>query len=324
MIIKAKSITRSHAINALNYIIKEEKDHLILGYDGADISSASKFVSDCDLYQKDRVKKSFISMVISPHVDNNLSIDDFKKLLLLVQEELKLTNRQYYAVIHRNTKTPHIHLISNRIDYQHKTFNDHHIAWDCQTACIKICKILSIKNGFQYNRQNEYSKLEKEYDIERWNKLQVIRAEFNKIKFVATNIDQVYNHLISQGIKVDKSKYKNGKYGVSISIDGETFKASKVDPLLTLLPNGDSYKANNKMQVLLDNNALRSEGLRTGADIKKEMGEVEGDKSRLKALIEEQAFVIWLMTHKPKKKNEEFDDYKPKRKYRVGLKVQIK
>ena len=81
MIIKSRSITKNHAINVLEYVIREEKDHIVLDSDGADISSAYTFIGDSSLYKKDRVTKAFVSKVISPHAKDKLNKKDLKNLL---------------------------------------------------------------------------------------------------------------------------------------------------------------------------------------------------------------------------------------------------
>ena len=144
MIIKSRSITKNHAINVLEYVIREEKDHIVLDSDGADISSAYTFIGDSSLYKKDRVTKACVSKGKSRHAKDKLNKKDLKNLLHEVFREMKLDNRQFFAVIHQNTDTPHIHVISNRIDYDYNTWNDHHVAFTCQRTCKNVSNKLGL------------------------------------------------------------------------------------------------------------------------------------------------------------------------------------
>lgn len=289
MIIKTRSITKDHAYNTLGYVIKEEKDHIILDADGADISSASLFIGDCCSFSKNNVKKEFVSTVISPHVGDNLSIEDMKKLLHEVRLQLGLDNRQFFAVIHQNTATPHIHVISNRINYKHETWKDHHIAWKCQEACQKVSIKLNLTSAFSKKGTYDKSKIQDKSKFHSQNEknIQYIKNHFADIKYKATHIDEVFKYLKMQGIEVRVSKFKNGLFGVSMQFNGTVVKGSKVDRLLTLLPNEDSYKANNRMQKIFDNNQIRIEGRRSFDDIGIEIGNTLLESSQSKGFVYE-------------------------------------
>lgn len=289
MIIMARSITKDHAFNTLLYIIKEEKEHVYLDSDGADISSASTFLADCSSYSKKNVKKEFISTVISPHVSDNLDLNGMKDLLTEVRNQLKLENRQFFAVIHQNTSTPHIHVISNRIDYDHKTWDDHHVAWKCQEACITLSEKLNLTSAFE--KKGTYDKKQipsnSRFQSETTKNIEFIKNHFLDIKYKATTIDQVLDHLRKKGIEVKVSKFKNGLYGVSMRYNETNVKGSKVDRLLTLLPSGEGFKANSRMEKILDNNKLRKEGRRTQEEISIELKNSHSNSHMKEDLINE-------------------------------------
>ena len=321
-------------MNALDYIIKEEKDHLVLDYDGADISKASIFLSDCSIYQNSRVKKEFVSTVISPHVQDNLSFEDIKKLLHLVLKEMNLDNRQYYAVVHQNTDTPHIHVISNRIDYDHNTWNDHHVAWKCQEACKRVSKKLQLTSAI--SRQGKYEgkgpAKKSKYNEERERRIIEIKKRFSEVKYKALSIDHVYDHLIERGVSVEIVQFKNGLFGVSLEFEGEKVKASKVDRLLTVIPDKDSYTANYVMQALIDRNISRLEGIRTEKEINAELALIKDDNYKKKELLEECLSIIQFKTESYRsavtwKHEEEKQKYLArkfgKKHYQIGFKTQI-
>lgn len=277
MIIKARSITKDHAINVLNYVIREEKDHIPLDSDGADISSAYAFVGDAALYKKDRVKKAFVSMVISPHIQDNLKHENLKELLHEVFNELKLDNRQFFAVVHQNTKTPHIHVVANRIDYDFNTWNDHHIAFECQ----RVCKAVSKKLGLTYaNDRKETYKGRVEAPKNEWQKKRyedknAIIQVFNQVKYEALDIDYVFSHLQENGIEVQIKQLKNGMFGVSFEYNGTKIKASAVHHLLTVVPDKENggYKANKRFQKVIDMNLDKMMGIRTEKDLIRDLND---------------------------------------------------
>lgn len=271
MIIKARSISKEHAINALNYVIKEEKDHLLLDYDGADISSAFAFVGDCSTYKKDRVKNAFVSTVISPHPDDNLSLEDMRPLLHAVLKEMKLNNRQFFAVIHQNTNAPHIHVISNRIDYDFNTWDDHKVLKTCQDACRDVSKQLGLiyAKDLLGSYQGQGKAKKSGYDEKREGDITTIRRLFKEVKYKALDIDYVFHHLRDNGVDVQVKEFKNNLFGVSFEYNGTKVKASKVDRMLSVEKDEENggYKANKRFQKVIDRNLDRMLGKRLEMDL---------------------------------------------------------
>lgn len=331
MIIKSRSISAEHARNTLGYVDKVVKDHLFLAADGIDISTVRTMMEDFSLYKANRVKNSFVTTVISPSIEDKLDIKGLEKLLSNVQKELKLDNRQFYAVIHQNTDTPHIHLISNRIDFDGKVWNDHHVAWKCQDACVKICNELGLtsareRNGkYQGKRKDEKS----EYHIARNNVLKELKGHFKDVKFKAFSIDHIYDYLKSKGIDVEIQKFKNGLFGASFEYQGYKFKASEVNKLLSVVPKEDIYTANPKMQQIIDNNIARFEGKRGQNEILADMAnQPEQTVLYSNELMVFSIFITDSLNERNRKKHEE-DKEKylakkfGKKAFQIGFKIQI-
>jgi len=331
MIIKSRAITIEHARNTLGYVDKEEKDHVFLAADGVDISSVRTMMEDFSLYKSNRVKNSFVTTVISPSIEDKLDIKGLEKLLSNVQKELKLDNRQFYAVIHQNTETPHIHLVSNRIDFDGKTWNDHQVAWKCQAACEKICKDLGLTSAKARKGKYEGKKKEEksEYHIARNKVLKEIKNHFQEIKFKALSIDHIYDHLISKGVDVEIRKFKNGLFGASFEYQGYKFKASEVNRLLSIVPKEDTYTANPKMQIIIDNNIARFEGRRGQNEI---LADLNNQPENVSILTSEfKAYSVFmsdtLYQSNKQKREEEKQKYlsmkNGKRAYQIGFKIQL-
>lgn len=330
MIIKTRSITAEHAKNTLGYVDKEEKDHLFLDADGIDITSIKTMMEDFNLYKSNKVKNAFITTVISPSINDRLDTNGLKKLLSIVQKELKLNNRQFYAVIHQNTDTPHVHLVSNRIDFDGKVWNDHHVAWQCQEACKNIClnynytSANKFKGKYQGNKLNEKS----EFHKLRNTAILEIKDHFKAIKFKALSINDVFHHLQNKGVEIEIKKFKNGLFGVSFKHNDFKFKASEIDRLLTIVPKNDSYTANNKFQLIIDNNIARFEGNRSQNEI---LIDIKLNPDRVAEYAQElNAFKTFISNRSLQNKDQKEENKQKylaeklgKRSYQIGFKIQI-
>lgn len=336
MIIKARSISKDHAINVLEYIIKDEKDHIILDSDGADISSAYSFVSDAELYSKQRVHKAFVSLVISPFKEDNLSSTQLKQVMHEVFNELKLENRQFFAVVHQNTETPHIHVVANRIDYDYNTWKDHNVAFKCQSACKSVAKKLGLTSAFDKGRM-QIDKLDNpnsEWQKVRWDNIKAIRSIINEVKYTALDVDFIFEHLTKNGVEVDIQKFKNGKFGVSLKYNNASFKASNVSPLISVIPDktNNSYKANNKLQIVLDRNLERMLGHRTEQDLIRDKDDISNTDYDNKEFLRESSamhqFIIDTYRRNIDSENEERRQEFLSKKYgrkqkQIGFRVQV-
>lgn len=258
MIIKARSI--SHIKSSLGYILKEEKQHEFLASDGLDTTNVKTMLSDFSIYQKEKVIKGYVSVVISPHQEDKLTIQEYRNLLKETLEELKLNNRQFIAVMHRNTDYPHIHVLLNRIDYKNNTWKDHHIAWKCQSACLSITKKLNLKNAYESTKKENKKTINNQYD-KAFGELkkelqQIVKQELMKGK----DLEHFYSHLESRGVKVEIEQFKNGSFGTTLEYKGVKFKASTINRKLSLQKNGDNYVPKAELQQQFDNNKAIQSG----------------------------------------------------------------
>lgn len=251
MIIKARSI--AHISASLEYITKDGKKHEVLSSDGLDLSSIETMKSDFKLFQKDRVKNGYISVVISPNAKDSLNDKDYITILQETLKELKLENRQYIAVTHNDTNHKHIHVILNRIDYNNQTWNDHHVAWKCQEACKNICATLGLHTAYE-NASKSKKSIENEYDELRESIRQELKSIVKLEMYSAESLEEFHGKLEKRGVKIHIQQFKNGLFGTSLEFKGMKFKASKIDRKLSVSKDGDTYKANPQLHKIFEKN----------------------------------------------------------------------
>lgn len=284
MIIKTRSI--SHINASLEYIVKEEKEHKILNSDGLDTSNIRTMLNDFEIFQKANVKNGFVSVVISPNNKDDLKDKDFNTILQETLKELKLDNRQYIAVTHNNTAHKHIHVILNRIDYNNQTWNDHHIAWKCQTACKNICKKLNLHTAYE-NENKSKGTISNEYDELREEIRQELKGIIKREIYNAENLTELHRNIEERGVKVHIEQYKNGLYGTRFEYKEMKFKASKIDRKLSVVKEGDSYKAKPQLQNIFKQN-LRDKLVPNTKDLEQKMDSLE-DADELLAFMKDKA-----------------------------------
>ncbi|MEY3500942.1 MAG: hypothetical protein RL308_2611 [Bacteroidota bacterium] len=251
MILKGHSI--GSAGDWLSYCTQPGKIYEIMHTDGLDVSSMDAMLSDLQLFENPRLKKPFLSLILSP--DRDLDND---KLILVIEDlrkELKLTDNQMIAITHaekRNMK--HVHLLFNRVDFNDKTYNDSFIGGYCTVAASEVAK----KHGLTDVRSNRYSENKifgaKEFDgkgSEHKKKaaelITIVKDILKKPDILS--IEDVFGELhFEHHVDVTITKHKNGSYGVKLNHDGNNYKASQISRLLTLSPDGDTYGPNKAMK----------------------------------------------------------------------------
>lgn len=234
MILKAKSI--QHIRNSVTYVLKDEKLHIPLLSDGVDTSNVASIIGDFALFQNENVKNGFVSLVISPPNATELKMEAFHELLKSTLKELQLTNRQYFSVLHMNTANPHIHVLLNRVDYNNKTWNDHHVAWKCMDASKKVANELGLPSAHQI--MQEQNKLRKS-----------IRELLRDALGSSMNLTECLYNLNKNGIEVEFQPKKNGSIGSILTFQNARFKASEIDRSFTFELKENKIVASDKLKA---------------------------------------------------------------------------
>lgn len=239
MILKCKSIAHIH--NSIGYILLPEKNHEFVKVDGLDMTSKNSIIADFNLFNNQKVKNGFVSLVISPSRKDKLTTEQFKDLVGVTLKELGLENRQYFAVTHNNTKTPHCHVILNRISYDNKTWNDHHIAWKCKEASARVAKALNLESA--RNREKQLNALRKE-----------IRFKLRECLHESLNLTDFKNRCDKKGIRIKHVQNKNGSIGSRIYYGDESFKVSEIDRIIGFQFFNGLLVPNEKLNVIFESN----------------------------------------------------------------------
>ena len=342
-------ILTSHSIadigKTIDYCLQPKKISNVLCSDGLDLSGLSldnkelhdtnNVKNDFLLYQNKRLKKPYLSLIISPEMD--LTNEKLKEIVHDTLKEMNLENHQMIAITHQElrgeegAKKPvkHVHILINRVGFNNATYNDSYIG----LKGIKVISRVSQKHGLKdvYNTreyknkvaQKEGSKYhsEKKCEIERLQKI-AKGIIYRKSTFT---IDDIFQELQTEHqIDINITKFKNGRFGVVFKSNGHSIKASEVSRLLSVIPMEESYTANKKLELILEKNFYYANSIQPKSmeEIQKEYlihNDLEQLQMNLAAISE--AFRVNI---KKTSKNEE-DKPKKKRKAKkqIGFKVKI-
>ena len=145
MVSKASSTKGS--VQAIDYIMKDEKQGYelcrndLIGSNGKEILSEFRETQGLN----SNCKNNTISIVLSPNNDQIHSKEALKSFTESHLKNLGLSENQYIAYVHNNTKATHIHIIANRINHQGKALNDSYIGFKAQNSAEKI----ALENGLK-------------------------------------------------------------------------------------------------------------------------------------------------------------------------------
>lgn len=206
--------------SAINYILddKGEAKELdrkgVVGENGEEILAEMRFVQSLN----DNCKKNTISMIISPNqtTGKEFAPAELRGILRQQLQNLGLTDHQYIATVHNSTKTPHIHVIVNRIDSKGKALDDSFLSKKAQTSAEKIAISLGLQTA-------------KERGIERANgaKALIVPIQNAIEKYRPKNQGEFVECLTKSGmdVKAIMSKKNTGELN-GYRING--FKASEI------------------------------------------------------------------------------------------------
>lgn len=279
-------ILTSHSIssvsNTIDYCLQPIKIAEVIHSDGLDLTGISfdnssahnteAIKQDFLLYQNERLSKPYLSLILSPEID--LDNKALKEIIDDLLKEMKLDNRQMIAITHTehraweqnsNESKPikHVHILLNRVDYNQNTYNDKFIGLKGIQAASKVAnnhKLRDVYNTRDYERK-AVKKTNSNYHSDKNATAMKLQNIVKPILYSRSNltVDDVFQELISEHqVDIELTKFKNGSYGVQLKYENQTFKASEISRMLTVVPEGDSYKANKQLQQILDKNSMSS------------------------------------------------------------------
>ncbi|MBE7653871.1 relaxase/mobilization nuclease domain-containing protein [Tenacibaculum finnmarkense] len=149
-----------------------------------------------------RAEKKFVENVLSPIKEKGVKLTqkEWKELAEDYAKEMGFTN-QWYAVLHKNTDEPHLHIYANRINFSGKnTINDSYIGKKSGEVANKLCK----KRGWKTAKE-----LTKE-------KKKTINNSIEKHSETATNWDEFIELMYKDGYKFELNYNAKGLNGARI------------------------------------------------------------------------------------------------------------
>ncbi len=146
MIGKGKSI--SHTGASMSYGWNQEKDaevvykQLLAGDNPQEITDEFKIIQE----QNVRTKNNTLSFVLSPTLEDGkyLSKEQLEELTQKFISEMKLSEQQAIAFVHRDKQHTHVHLYVNRIGFDGKAYKDSFIGKRSQLAAERVAKEMGL------------------------------------------------------------------------------------------------------------------------------------------------------------------------------------
>lgn len=163
---------------------------------------------------------------ISFSEEDKLDVDQMKDLAKEFLQKAGFTpeNHQWTIVLHRDTKTPHLHVLANRVGLDGKAVSDFY----SKSNTVKWCKEIEKERGLvQVQEVAKSKRMNKSKDPKKEAKREIQDA-FRKIKGVK-NFDELADKMKESGIDTTIHKHKDGKvYGIAFKKNDIAFKGSQV------------------------------------------------------------------------------------------------
>lgn len=224
MIGKGKSI--SHTRASMSYGWNQEKDAKIVlkeflhGDSPAEITKEFKMLQD----QNHNCTKNTLSFILSPTIEDGRKLDKDKLQTITKRfiHEMKLSERQAIAFVHRDKEHKHIHLYVNRIDFRGVAYNDSFIGKRSQLAAEKVAEHMGLTTVKQVQFEKEFNLKELRTEIKR-------RHDLTMKHLQPKSFDAYIKAMETNGVKVMPTINKqNNLQGFRFEFDGHNLKGSEV------------------------------------------------------------------------------------------------
>lgn len=229
MVSKASSTKGSS--QAIDYIMNEEKQGYelcrndLIGKNGTEILQEFREIQGLN----ERCRNNTFSIVLSPANDQVHTSEELKKFTLEHLKNLGLENCQYIACVHQNTKSTHVHIIANRIDYSGKALNDSYIGFKAQHSAESIAKDYGLTLAKEVRKEKNFeNKFTQELNKEL--KAEIFKAHNLSVRQSPT-FEKYVQSMYDKGYKIQPSITKSGKmqgFRIEPKQAGISFKASEI------------------------------------------------------------------------------------------------
>ena len=191
-----------------------------------------------------RCKNNSISIVISPAREDGtkLTKDELRDISKEYMQRMGLDKHQYVVGLHNDTKTPHLHIIANRINHRGEAYKDGRIgrkSWNITNQMAQE-RGLVIANEVSEKSKNLEQTLNQKENL-RLQREEIRRIFAQSVKKKPRDFNQ-YKKLMEENAKKMKKSLevvpyinKQGKFqGYSIKYEGNKFKASDISRNMSL------------------------------------------------------------------------------------------
>lgn len=224
MISMGKSI--SHTSASMAYGLREEKKPEIIhsqylaGETPKEITEEFKIIQQ----QNELCKKNTLSFVLSPTIKDGKKMEnkELREITERFLKQMKLQENQAIAFVHRNRQHVHIHLYTNRINFQGQAYKDNFIGKRSQLAAERVAKEM----GLTTVRDVQQQKMEQARDA----RIILKRIHEKVISEVRPrDFDQYIKAMEAYPLKVIPSINKqNQLQGFRFEFAGQNLKGSEV------------------------------------------------------------------------------------------------
>jgi hypothetical protein len=222
MVGKGESV--STGVAALDYVIKKKESeiidkNLIIGDKANAIGKEFKIFQNLN----HRCSNNTLSFVLSPERPDGkrLNSQELKVISQDFLKKMKLENHQSICVKHHDTKTPHLHIIVNRIDENGNAYKDKHIGYKSQRIADEIAQAHNLTRAKiveQLNKEN-LKEIKKE----------ILRRSEIALSHKAKDLKDYIELMKANKIAVIPTINKQGNMqGLRLEFQGHNFKASEI------------------------------------------------------------------------------------------------
>ena len=223
-------IGKGHSVSgtrvSISYGWNQEKDAEVVlrehvaGDTPAEIAEEFRIIQS----QNERCINNTLSFIVSPTIEDgqDLSKKDLEEIARKFLKEMNLQNNQSIGFVHRDKAHTHVHIYTNRIGFDGKTYNDSFIGKRSQIAADNVAKELGL------TRVREVQK-------EKLHELKHLRQEIKNIhdRVLQTrpkSLDDYISKMKALKVEVIPTINKaNQLQGFRVEYKGVNLKASEVD-----------------------------------------------------------------------------------------------
>lgn len=160
MIGKARAI--AHTRNALKYPLTKKDAVSITSNLLSSADDSNRIALEMKRVQElnSRCTNNCLRIEVSPAREDTLlwGNKQWEQLANEVVDRVGLNDRQYVAVLHKDTDNPHLHIVANRIDFEGEALNDSFISYKLGLITEQISRDNGLTIANEVQKKKKYEK----------------------------------------------------------------------------------------------------------------------------------------------------------------------